>query len=275
MQCFVAIRCRPRSLSTRQEWSERSLPQFTTNTVADILVWPPAVMDSLQGCNDLAQVIAAFKSLPASSQAEALRVFHETQQSTRTDSDTVKAHSCGLCNSIRITWDLPEAERSSYWRVYNLYYPGSVVQSPDRYASTPLSLTKDALSQGLSRECMLFQWIFELLDRNLSSFKEGVIQNGVFVRLGSRNAHRDHTLDNPKHSLDYIDSGRGLDLQIEYFRSREQAILNLAYDPDPAVLDNLWAASNMSPKRTTYTEFEQVYQRSSRMTLTVCTTSGE
>jgi hypothetical protein len=175
-------------------------------------------MDGIHDGTDLAQVLELFESLPALVQATALQKIQARQLNAHANDEPAEAHSCRLCESFGLSRHSPERNRALRTL---LGLPDSVagVAFPRHlpYYSSPRSLTKEALLQGLSRRCLLFQWISKLLDRALGPVKAEVAQKGILIQGGARNVSGiflQEALDDSEHNLAHIDPARGLDVRI-------------------------------------------------------------
>lgn len=215
--------------------------------------------------DSLAQLTTIFKALPQDEQAAALQQLHESRQLRQTTTVSSLTHSCSLCEGFSLVPFDPDRKqdvasqisfREEYYRQHGKYV----------YTSQWRSFTKEALAQGFSRQCLLFQWIFSLLNRSLTAFKAEVGHKGSMPQRED-DGH-------PISDLDFLDSSKGLDVRIQIWTGSDRGFLMIRYEPEPYILDNLWMNSQEIRQTATFSDFERMHRGVGRTHLTSYTTAG-
>lgn len=195
----------------------------------------------------LSTVIALFKNLSDADKVSALRFINRIAEGTDeilltpTSSQFAyavdDAHSCYHCARLEIG---PKTE----------YYTIRRERIPVHRTLGSLQLTKHDLVQGIEHGCLLFRWIFRLLEtRCLTKFKSDLAAH----RLGPR---RVEDLGKPTDNLDYIDTQSGITVTLSIDDAGRGTTLQIAFNVDPVLVDQLWDALSFEKRSTQrYEEF--------------------
>lgn len=192
-------------------------------------------MDGISERSDFARTLASFEDSRSAEQATALREFQDRVEPAHRNNETAEAHSCGFCQNFRLSWSSSEPAHAL----------NNSIDSQVFYFLSH-SLSRDALLQGLKRDCLLFQWIFTLLSRTLAAFKSEVAKSGFSKMPGLGNMSKellDVSLDERTHTLDHIKPATCIIVRIRLNeRETGEGALTIEYEPDTIAL-KLWEDS--------------------------------
>jgi len=174
--------------------------------------------------SDLATLLALFKTLSDAEKVSALQFITKNANnsehsplSTSLTSPTYNAHSCFYCQRLIIS---KKDEHKGLKR-------------PNFHHGT-VKLSKQDLAQGINSACLLFRWIFRLLDRALVGFKAELSEfPGLFMKYLQSNG-----LGTAVDELDFLDAQIGIEVQLTIINGNPR--LSLICGLEPVILDRLW-----------------------------------
>jgi hypothetical protein len=217
---------------------------------------------------DLTAFLTIFDNLPAETKAIALQHFlkqeqghdditvkhHASTPSSIQDSSILDhtVHSCHICSKLLVK------HRVQPWG-FTFVDDGFANSLPLWHLRTgSLRFSKEALIQGLLKECVLVRWTFSLLRRGLATFKHEVLQKCP----DTATPNADNGIETTIEDLDYIDTEKGvevtLDLGMSYgdVQSFSPAKLEVSYSANSFLVDALWEATK-AVRKERYESFEK------------------
>ncbi|KAF2793742.1 HET-domain-containing protein [Melanomma pulvis-pyrius CBS 109.77] len=223
--------------------------------------------------SDLATFLSSFDKLPAETKAIALRCILNEEKISDDSSTTStidlppsdrNVHSCHICEKLVVKHQL----------IQRGFRRGIEREISSHEGS--IHFSKEALTQGLVRGCVLVQWAFALIHRGLESFKAEILQKC----LSTVTTHVPNGFGTAIEDLDYLSTESGVTVNLNMSNvfghdQERQARLGTKYDAAPFLVDRLWAASGDSRHNKTYEEFERNWSARNSTLLWVSTTQDD
>jgi hypothetical protein len=218
---------------------------------------------------DLTAFLTIFDNLPAETKAIALQHFlkqeqghddvtvkdHASTPSTIQDSSISDhtAHSCHICSKLLVKHRVQPSDFS----IVDYEFDNSLPRLCHLRTGS-LRFSKEALTQGLLKECVLVQWTFSLLRRGLATFKHEVLQKCPYTAA----PNADNGIETAIEDLDYIDTEKGVEVTLDLgmsfgdVQSFSPAKLEVIYSANSFLVDALWEATK-TVRKERYESFEQ------------------
>ena len=230
--------------------------------------------DAKLPASNLSKVLSDLDSLSKEDRAVALQHLLESGSQVQDSSDgrpsprKTAAHSCQSCEKLLINNEVKQ--RSKRPRLDNHDWIWET--EPANYYSGRLVLSKEALTQGLARGCILMRWVLAILTRRLVKLKSDMEEQNIFqVKL-----HPQTEIGTSAEDLRYLSAQAGITVSVSGEESSDKATLSLYYELEPVLADQLWEASHaLTGGKESYKGFVAKYSKSAQASLRVFTDQGK